>query len=72
MSTVFQPSRWIVQVSTTSLVTGRKVLVSRHPCRDRDHIATLLPEIRELAEDLTDFLPGLTASGYELAEPAPE
>jgi len=69
MSTVFQPSRWVVQVSTTSLVTGRKILVSRHQCRDRHHAATLLSEIRELAEDLTDFLPGLTASGYELAAP---
>jgi hypothetical protein len=70
MSTVFQPSRWVVQISTTSLATGRKVLVARHPCRDRHHAATLLSEIRELADGLTEFLPGLTAAGYELAEAA--
>jgi hypothetical protein len=69
MSTVFQPSRWVVQVSMTSLVTGRKVLVAQHSCRDRHHAATLLSEIRELAESLTEFLPGLTATGYELAAP---
>lgn len=70
--TVFQPMRWVVQVSMNSLTTGRKVVVAQHSCRDRHHAATMLSEIRELAEGLTDFLPGLTATGYELAAPAPE
>ena len=67
---VFQPSRWMVHVSVTSPETGKPMLVSRHECRDRHHAATLLSEVRELAEDLADFLPGLTAEGYELSEAA--
>ena len=65
---VFQPSRWIVHISVTSPENGEAVLVARHSCRDRHHAATLLSEIRELAEDLAEFLPGLTATGYEVAE----
>ena len=29
----------------------------------------MLSEIRELAEGLTEFLPGLAATGFELGEP---
>ena len=44
------------------------MLVSRHDCRDRHHAAVLLSEVRELAEELAEFLPGLAAVGYELAD----
>ena len=67
---VFAPSRWMVHISVTSPQTGKPLLVSRHECRDRHHAATLLSEVRELAEDLAEFLPGLTAEGYELSEAA--
>ena len=67
---IFEPNRWIVHVTVTHPQTGKAVRVSRHECRDRHHAATLLSEIRELAEDLTEFLPGLGAEGYELMEPA--
>lgn len=67
---VFAPSRWIVHVTVTSPETGKALLVSRHECRDKHHAATLLSEIRELAADLSEFLPGLGAEGYELSEAA--
>ena len=58
-----------VVITVCDLETGQAVPVSRHDCRDRLHARTLLSEIRELAEDLTEFLPGLTATGFELGEP---
>ncbi len=67
---VFTPSRWMVHISVSNPKTGKPLLVSRHECRDRHHAATLLSEIRELAEDLAEFLPGLSAEGYELSEAA--
>ena len=67
---IFAPRRWIVHVTVTSPETGKALLVSRHECRDKHHAATLLSEIRELAEDLAEFLPGLAAEGYELSEAA--
>lgn len=67
---VFTPSRWMVHISVSNPKNGKSMLVSRHECRDKHHVATLLSEIRELAEDLADFLPGLKAEGYELAEAA--
>ena len=63
-----QGLRWLVHVTVTSPETGKALLVSRHECRDRHHAAVLLSEIRELAEELAEFLPGLGAVGYELAE----
>ena len=65
---VFQPLRWLVHVTVTSPETGKAMLVSRHECRDRHHAAVLLSEIRELAEELAEFLPSLGAVGYELAQ----
>ena len=57
--------RYYVVVSVTNPATGRKISVSRHDCRDLLQARTLLSEMRELATDLTEFLPGLTAQGYE-------
>ena len=65
-----QGNRWIVHVTVTHPQTGKALRVSRHECRDRLHAATLLSEVRELAEDLTEFLPGLGAEGYELLHTA--
>ena len=65
---VFQPLRWLVHVTVANPETGKAMLVSRHDCRDRHHAAVLLSEVRELAEDLAEFLPGLAAVGYELAQ----
>ena len=66
--------RYYVVVSVTNPATGRKIPVSRHDCRDLLQARTLLSEMRELALDLAEFLPGLTAEGYEavaVESPAP-
>ena len=60
---------YYVVITVCDLETGQAVPVSRHDCRDRLHARTLLSEIRELAEGLTEFLPGLAATGFELGEP---
>jgi len=60
---------WYVLVSVTNMETGEAVPCARHDCRDMLEARTLLTELRELAADLTEFLPGLTVTGYELAEP---
>jgi len=67
-SAVFVPSRWQVVLSLTHPVTGEVIPVARHDCRDLLHARTLLAEMRELAADIAEWLPGLTAEGYALAE----
>ena len=59
--------RYYVVVSVTNPATGKKIPVSRHDCRDILQARTLLSEMRELASDLAEWLPGLTAEGYEVA-----
>ena len=66
---VFTPSRWYVTVSVTDPITGLPVVCARHECSSLAQARTLLTEIREMAEDVSEFLPGVTATGYELAEP---
>ena len=66
--------RYYVVVSVVHAESGRKTPVSRHDCRDILQARTLLSEMRELAEVLAEWLPGLTAEGYEAApveSPAP-
>ena len=58
-----------VVITVCDLETGQAVPVSRHDCRDRLHAQTLLTELRELAADLAEFLPGMAATGFELGEP---
>ena len=65
---LFQPCRWYIVVSATDAVTGHSFPVARHDCSSLLHARTLLTELRELAADLAESLPGLTAQGYELAE----
>ncbi len=66
--------RYYVVVSVTNPATGKKIPVSRHDCRDLLQARTLLSEMRDMALDLAEFLPGLTAEGYEavpVSSPAP-
>ena len=63
-----QPPRWVVVISITDPVTGAQITSKQHECRDALHARTMLTEIRELVEDLSEFLPGLSAEGYEIGE----
>ena len=69
--TTAQPVPWYVVITVTDMETGEAVPVSRFDCRDLLHARTLLSEIRELAESLEEFLPGLVATGYELGDGVP-
>ena len=66
---MFTPTRWVVIVSVKSALSGRTIKVMSHDCRDRLHAQTLLAELRDLAEQLQDFMPGMTAAGMEIATP---
>ena len=66
--TAVPPSRWVVVVSVTDPVTGAQVASKKHECRDALHARTLLTEVRELAEEMGQFLPGLSVEGYEVGE----
>lgn len=61
------PARWVVVVSATDPITGGYVSKS-HECRDLPHARTLLTELRDLAEEFGEYLPGLSVDGYELAD----
>lgn len=61
------PVRWVVVVSATDPATGGHVSKS-HECRDLPHARTLLTELRDLAAEFGEYLPGLSVDGYELAE----
>lgn len=61
-------SRWVVVVSVTDPVTGAQVARQPHECRDMCHARTLLTELRELAAELAEYLPGLSVEGYETGE----
>ena len=69
--TTAQPVPWYVVITVTDMETGEAVPVSRFDCRDLLQARTLLSEIRELAEGLEEFLPGLVATGSELGEGVP-
>ena len=62
-----RPVRWVVVVSATDPVTGGHVSKS-HECRDLPHARGLLTELRDLAEEFGEYLPGLSVDGYELAD----
>ena len=64
---MFTPTHWVVIVSVKSALSGRTIKVMSHDCRDRLHAQTLLAELRDLAEQLQDFMPGMTAAGMEIA-----
>lgn len=57
---------YYVVVSVVHAKSGRRTPVSRHECRNLLQARTLLSEMRELALDLAEYLPGLTAQGYEV------
>jgi len=63
-----QPPHWVVVISITDPVTGAQITSKQHKCRDVLHARTMLTEIRELVEDLSEFLPGLSAEGYEIGD----
>ncbi len=58
--------RYYVVVSVIHADSGRRTPVSRHNCRSLLQARTLLSEMRDMACDLAEFLPGLTAEGYEV------
>ena len=64
-----EPVPYYVVITVCDLETGQAVPVSRIDCRDLLHARNLLSEVRELAEDLAEFLPGMAATGFELGEP---
>ena len=61
------PVRWVVVVSATDPITGGHVSKS-HECRDLPHARGLLTDLRDLAAEFGEYLPGLSVDGYELAD----
>lgn len=60
------PVRWLVTVSVVDPLTKKAIICARHECESLGHARTLLTEIREMAEDVSEFLPGVSAEGWEL------
>lgn len=68
---MFTANHWVVTVSVRNPLTDLAILVAQHECRDRLHAQTLLAEIRDLADQLGDFLPGVEASCMEYCTEEP-
>ena len=58
-------SRWYIDVTMISPLTGQTFIVARHECIDLAQARTLLSEIRDVMSELSVFIPGLSANGYE-------
>ena len=62
---MFTANHWVVTVSVQNPLTDLAIIVAQHECEDRLQAQTLLGEIRDLADQLGDFLPGVHASCLE-------
>ena len=60
------PNRWVVILGFPHPETGEPLTLSSHECRDILQAKTLLTEMRELAADIAEWLPGLIVEGYEV------
>lgn len=62
--------RYEVVISVTDLATGAALVRKAHECNGLAQARTLLTNLREMAEELSEYLPGLSVEGYERAETA--
>ena len=55
-----QPVRWVIVVSITDPIRKNQVVSAKHECSSLAHARTLLTEIREMAAEFGEYLPGLS------------
>ncbi len=66
MKTTTEPNRWAILLGFPHPETGEQITIASHECRDLLQARTLLSEMRELASDIAEWLPGLIVEGIEI------
>ena len=61
-------SRYEVVIRVTDPATGAALVRKAHECSGLAEARTLLTNLREMAEELSAYLPGLSVEGYEREE----
>lgn len=62
------PTRYEVVIRVTDPATGAALVRKAHECSGLAEARTLLTNLREMAEELSAYLPGLSVEGYECGE----